>query len=511
MVRKGVVAALLASLAIACLWPGPASATLPGVNGKLAFERVDPYVAPQDRQVHTIAADGSGDTQITSGSPTSGSPAWGPLGKKLAWVTGSTIVVANADGSDATPIFTWTDEVGSLSWSPLGDKLAAALRTCEADECRFDVYTLGSDGSGLVDLTPDLADDRNPSWSPDGARIAFESTRNGGSDIYTIAPDGTNLQQLTPFGNATDPDWSPDGLKVAFVRAGTIYTIRQNGTQGGEGGAPGANPTWSPDGTQIVVSKAASSSCTGVSAAIFPISSTMPITHPPTVDGHCTQDVAPAWQPLPGTFVRPKGASPMHVSLVPAFGPCTSANSSHGAPLAFDSCSPPNQEPGSLTVGAPDSNGLPATSVGSLNLKVKNGDPNTNFNEAELLIDLSMTGVLRRDTLAAYDGQLAVELRLRITDFYNATDPPSFSQPATGDAVVRFSAPCTAATGGGSCQLHTGLNALTGTTLGQGYAHERRRAVWELDQVRVFDAGTDSDPATTGDNGLFAVQGLFAP
>ena len=64
------------------------------------------------------------------------------------------------------------------------------------------------------------------------------------------------------------------------------------------------------------------------------------------------------------THPRPKGATPLRVSIVPAFKQCTAPNRTHGAPLAFPSCNPPVQTSNFLTVGSPDANGAPANSVG---------------------------------------------------------------------------------------------------------------------------------------------------
>jgi Tol biopolymer transport system component len=56
-----------------------------------------------------------------------------------------------------------------------------------------------------------------PQYSPDGSRIAFESTRSGSYEIWMCGSDGTNVIQLTHFNNVTGtPRWSPDGQQIAF-------------------------------------------------------------------------------------------------------------------------------------------------------------------------------------------------------------------------------------------------------------------------------------------------------
>jgi TolB protein len=45
---------------------------------------------------------------------------------------------------------------------------------------------MNADGTGLVNLTDDAAQDTSPAWSADGKKLAFASTRHGGSDIYVI-------------------------------------------------------------------------------------------------------------------------------------------------------------------------------------------------------------------------------------------------------------------------------------------------------------------------------------
>ncbi len=73
-----------------------------------------------------------------------------------------------------------------------------------------DIYVLELETGILTRLTTHPAKDADPSWSPDGAQIAFTSSRDGNEEIYVMNVDGSNLrnQSQNPardFG----PAWSP--------------------------------------------------------------------------------------------------------------------------------------------------------------------------------------------------------------------------------------------------------------------------------------------------------------
>jgi hypothetical protein len=205
-------------------------------------------------------------------------------------------------------------------------------------------------------------------------------------------------------------------------------------------------------------------------------------------------------------FVRPRGASPLRVSLVPAYEPCTAPDETHGPPLSFGSCAPPQQTSSQLTVGTADANGPAANSVGSVRLSAVVGTPPTPPDEADMRVATSITDVRRSAGLADYVGEVQVVLTARLTDRVGVQgDEPLTTQ----DFGFRVAVPCveTAATTiGATCALTTTADAVV-----PGSVPEGRRSLWALDGVEVFDGGPDADADTLGDNTLFATQGIFVP
>jgi TolB protein len=75
---------------------------------------------------------------------------------------------------------------------------------------RNNIFVIGIDGQGPVQLTHDEGDNESPSWSPDGSLIAFSSTRLGPSRIYVMTAYGTDQRRLLAIqGEQTEPEWSP--------------------------------------------------------------------------------------------------------------------------------------------------------------------------------------------------------------------------------------------------------------------------------------------------------------
>jgi Tol biopolymer transport system component len=169
------------------------------------------------------------------------------------------IYVLKSDGTGATAITSGQVADGSPSWSADGARIAFRRDG-------MGIFVVNADGSGLVRLTSDPSDG-DPDWSPDGTRIAFaRATGREPHDIYVMGADGSAVTRLTNGGWNLRPAWSPDGRRIAFDHTTSaddvpwqIYTMARDGsdvrrlissTDGMESAEGGAR--WSPDGRSIV-------------------------------------------------------------------------------------------------------------------------------------------------------------------------------------------------------------------------------------------------------------------
>jgi hypothetical protein len=503
---------LLGVVAFVSLAPA-AHAAFPGLNGKIAF-----FTAQgTSDDIWVMQPDGSAQTAITGPGVDERDPAWSPDGTKIAFVGGGAnydIYVMNADGTGAVNLTNHGADDTSPSWSPDGKRIVFSSN--RSGDFQAKIYVMNADGSDQTRVTEGFTADRKPAWSPDGRYIAFVRRER----IFKMNPDGTGVTQITSSATRADaPNWSPDGGRIAYTRftgePGTtgIHTVSSDGTDDVDLSAhltEAHDPAWSPDGSKLVVSRNGHVWSMNANGAGTPTQLT-------TVFG---TNGSPDWQPLPFPgYPRPKGAWPLRVPLVPAYGQCTAPNRTHGPPLDFDSCHPPAPASPNLTIGTPDAGGGAANSSGFVLLRVIVGSPGPP-EDSDAPISVSLTDVRCKASIltcgaanasggADYTGELRAEFVLRLTDRWNGTAPGGGTDAATmTDFTFQVPVTCTGTSDtalGSTCTIKTTANLVY-----PGSVKDGKRAIWGMSDLRVLDGGPDGDVDTTP-NSLFAMQGVFVP
>lgn len=168
-------------------------------------------------------------------------------------VNASSIWIAAAnDDETRAHLLLKTNLPDTVAWTPDG-RVVYASRTGE----NWDLWISNADGSAAKQLTADVFIDHEPSVSPDGRYVVFQSNRSGARNIWRTDADG-NLKQLTE-GNYVDsnPICSADGHTVIFAsqRSGTT-TLWKVSIEGGSPVQltehPAQLPSISPDGKSIL-------------------------------------------------------------------------------------------------------------------------------------------------------------------------------------------------------------------------------------------------------------------
>jgi serine/threonine protein kinase/Tol biopolymer transport system component/tetratricopeptide (TPR) repeat protein len=166
----------------------------------------------------------------------------------------TTVFLAQAaDYARPTQVTSGAGRYVDLSWTPDGRVLFASDASGNAD-----IWEMGPDGSGQLQLTAGAGRNYAPVSSPDGRYVLFHSNRSGTWQIWRMDRDGSNPARLTAGEeNSNWPQVSGDGRWVVYEHAGegsrtSLWRVSV------EGGAPvrltrhlSMRPSVSPEGRLI--------------------------------------------------------------------------------------------------------------------------------------------------------------------------------------------------------------------------------------------------------------------
>jgi Tol biopolymer transport system component len=114
----------------------------------------------------------------------------------------------------------------SPALSPDGKKVAVSRVDLQTGT-GSDIWLIDLERGTQIRLTSDPASDIYPSWSPNGDRIAFISTRGGATSIYQKSSSGASTEEPL-FSSAElkyNPQWSPNGQSIIYSQLNTRTNV----------------------------------------------------------------------------------------------------------------------------------------------------------------------------------------------------------------------------------------------------------------------------------------------
>ena len=194
-------------------------------------------------------------------------PSWSPDGTRIAFLLNREVHTMAADGSDVRSIAPGVEaHWDPPAWSPDGMRLAFREYIYRGESSAL--YVVGADGSDLTRIAYDRlpAVGLPPVWSPDGRRLAIMATSGEGGltspRVDLIEADGSGVETLVA-GGLVPLWWSSDGVEIVAhgLRGCELHAIevtrgasREFGSSSSlvaHSGCPVRGRAVSPDGSRI--------------------------------------------------------------------------------------------------------------------------------------------------------------------------------------------------------------------------------------------------------------------
>jgi Tol biopolymer transport system component len=204
--------------------------------------------------IYTMNDDGTNSTRLRAGE----NPAWSPDHSKIVFEANNTVFIMNADGTGARALTGVQGDIGA-SFTPDGAQVVLAHQNAKTGNS--EIFTVNADGTNrqlLLKLGNTSVS--APRISPDGTKLAFQSTRRNETDVVvmdlatgrrSIVAGGPNFQ--------TFPVWSPDSKRLAF-KTGQLDKGKCIGVVNADGTGMKlftndvgfcSTVSWSPDGKEL--------------------------------------------------------------------------------------------------------------------------------------------------------------------------------------------------------------------------------------------------------------------
>jgi WD40 repeat protein len=264
ILRRAAVGFTLIAATACEISTGPDDGTTPS-GFSLLIERRN---SAGQRSFYMMSPDGKRVTPFVGAPADARALMPSPDGKTIAYLRDADAAIElwamDRDGANRRSILAGAYVIESASWSPDGKSLVLAYSTATISH---NIATISADGTGFRDLTPDplpgVVIDRDPSWSPDGTRIAYSSNASGTRRLWIMNADGTSPHQVLASSiqsTERNPVWAPDTTGflavIATTAAGTgVALVRADGSDFKHIPiAAGPNDlAWLPDGRLIYI------------------------------------------------------------------------------------------------------------------------------------------------------------------------------------------------------------------------------------------------------------------